>query len=158
MTNLDRICDLSLWFGLIMCSWYPRMSVLKAESGIWPDLGFIQTGTWSLPLYCMVKVTLKSLLQYHSSHASILRCSGFFVVQLSYPYMTTGKTIALTICTFVGKVMSLLFSKLSRFVIAFLPRSKHLLILWLQSLSAVISEAKKIKSVTVSIIKLSICH
>ena len=68
------------------------------------------------------------------------------------------KTIALTICTFVGKVMSLLFSKLSRFVIAFLPRSKHLLILWLQSLSAVISEAKKIKSVTVSIIKLSICH
>ena len=121
----DPICDLSLWFGLIMCSWCPRMSVLKAESGIWPDLGFIQTGTWSLPLYCMVKVTLKSLLQYHSSHASILRCSGFFVVQLSYPYMTTGKTIALTRWTFVGKVMSLLFNRLSRLVTAFFPRSKH---------------------------------
>ena len=82
--------------------------------------------------------TLKSLLQHHSSKASILRCSAFFVVQFSRPYMTTGKTIALIRQTFVGKVMSLLFNMLSRLVIAFLPRSKHLLISWLQSPSAVI--------------------
>ena len=79
----------------------------------------------------VVQGTLKSLLQHHSSKASILRCSAFFIIQLSYPYMTTGKTIALTKWTFVGKVMSLLFNKLSRLVIAFLPRSKHLLISWL---------------------------
>ena len=78
-----------------------------------------------------VQGTLKSLLQHHSSEASILGCSAFFIVQLSHPYMTTGKTIALTRWTFVGKVISLLFSMLSRFVIAFLPRSKHLLISWL---------------------------
>ena len=88
--------------------------------------------------------TLKSLLQYHSSKASILRHSAFFIVQLSFPYMTTGKTIALTRRTFVGKVMSLLFNMLSRLVIAFLPRSKHLLISWLQSPSAVIFEPKKL--------------
>ena len=99
-----------------------------------------------------------SLLQYHSSKASILQSSAFFVFQLSHPYTTTRKMIALTRWTFVSKVMSLLFSKLSRFVIAFLPRSKHLLILWLQSLSAVISEAKKIKSVTVSVVSTSICQ
>ena len=87
-----------------------------------------------------VQGTLKSLLQHHSSKASILLCSAFFLVQLSHPYMTTGKTIALILQTFVGKVMSLLFNMLSRFVIAFLPRSKHLLISWLQSLSAVILE------------------
>ena len=87
-----------------------------------------------------VQGTLKSLLQYHGSKASILRCSAFFIVQLSHPYMTTGKTIALTRWTFVGKVMSLLFSMLSRLVITFLPRSKHLLISWLQSPSAVILE------------------
>ena len=87
-----------------------------------------------------VQGTLKSLLQHHSSKASILRCSGFFIVQLSHPYMTTGKTIAFTRWTFVGKVMSLLFNMLSRLVIAFLPRSKHLLISWLQSPSAVILE------------------
>ena len=103
--------------------------------------------------------TLKSLLQHHSSKASILQHSAFFLVQLSHPYMTTGKTIALTRWTFAGKVMSLLFNILSRFVIAFLsPRSKHLLISWLQSPSAMILEPPKIKSVTVSIVSLSICH
>ena len=98
-----------------------------------------------------VQGTLKSLLQHHSSKASILQRSAFFIVQLSYPYMTTGKTIALTRQTFVGKVMSLLLNMLSRLVIGFLPRSKHLLISWLQSSSAVILEPIKIKSVTVSI-------
>ena len=90
--------------------------------------------------------TLKSLLQHHSSKAPILQCSAFFIVQLSHPYMTTRKTIALTKWTFVGKVISLLFNMLSRLVIAFLPRSKHLLISWLQSPSAVILEPLKIKS------------
>ena len=105
-----------------------------------------------------VQGTLKSLLQHHSSKASILRCSAFFIVQLSHPYMTTGKTIALTRWTFVGKVMFLLFNMLSRLVIAFLPRSKHLLISWLQSPYAVILEPSKIKSVAVSIVFPSICH
>ena len=91
-----------------------------------------------------VQGTLKSLLQHHSSKASVLRHSAFFVVQLSHPYMTTGKTIALTRWTFVGKVMSLLLNMLSRLVIAFLPRSKHLSVSWLQSPSAVILEPKKI--------------
>ena len=102
--------------------------------------------------------TLKSLLQHHSSKASILRCSVFFMVQLSHPYMTTGKTIALTRWTFVGKVMSLLFNILSRLVIVFLPRSKRLLISWLKSPSAVILEAPKLKAVTVSTVSPSICH
>ena len=102
--------------------------------------------------------TLRSLLQHHSSKASILRCSAFFIVQLSHPYMTAGKTIALTRWTFVGKVMSLLFNMLSRLVIAFLPRSKHLLLSGLQSPSAVILEPPKIKSVTVSTVSASICH
>ena len=105
-----------------------------------------------------VQGTFKSLLQHHSSKASILWCSAFFIVQLSHPYVTTGKTIALTRWTFVGKVMSLLFNMLSRLVITFLPRSKHLLISWLQSPSAVILEPKKIKSVTVSIVSPSICR
>ena len=106
-----------------------------------------------------VQGTLKSLLQHHSSTPPILWCSAFFTVQLSHPYMTTGKTITLTIRTFVGKIMSLLFNSLSRFVIAFLQRSKHLyLILWLQSPSAVILEPKKIKSVTVSIVSPSTYH
>ena len=96
-----------------------------------------------------VQGTLKSLLQHHSSKASILWCSGFFIVQFSHPYMTTGKTIALTRRTFVGKVMSLLLNMLSRLVITFLPRSKHLLISWLQSPSAVIWEPPKIKSFTI---------
>ena len=99
-----------------------------------------------------VQGTLKALLQHHSSKASILRCSAFFTVQLSHPYITTGKTIALTRQTFVGKVMSLLWNMLSRLVITFLPRSKHLLISWLQSPSAVILWPPKIKSDTVSIV------
>ena len=98
-----------------------------------------------------VQGTLKSLLQHHRSKASILQRSAFFTVQLSHPYMTTGKTTALTIRTFVGKVMSLLFNMLPRFVIDFLPRSKCLLISWLQSLSIMILEPRKIKSFTVSI-------
>ena len=102
--------------------------------------------------------TLKSLLQHHTSKASVLWCSAFFTVQLSHPYMTTGKTTALTRQTFAGKVMSLLFNMLSRLVITFLPRSKHLLISWLQSPSAVILEPKKMKSVTVSIVFPFICH
>ena len=105
-----------------------------------------------------VQGTLKSLLQHHSSKASILWHSVFFTAQLSHPYMTTGKTIALTIWTFVDKVMSLLFSMLSRLVITFLPRSKRLLISWLQSQSAVILEPRKIKSATVSTVSPSICH
>ena len=105
-----------------------------------------------------VQGTLKSLLQHHNSKASILWCSAFFTVQLSHPYMTTEKTIALTRWTFVGKVMSLLFNMLSRLVITFLPRSKHLLISWLQSPSAVILEPRKIKSDTVSTVFPSISH
>ena len=107
---------------------------------------------------CEVQGTLKSLLQHHSSKASILPGSAFFIVQLSHPYMTTGKTIALTRRIFVGKVMSLIFNMLSRLVITFLPRSKHLLISWLQSPSAVILEPLKIKSFTVSVVSPSICH
>ena len=105
-----------------------------------------------------VQGTRKSLLQHHSSKASILKCSAFLMVQLSYPYMTTGKTIALTRWNFVGKVMSLLFNMLSRLVIAFLPKKKRHLISWLQSTSAVILESLKIKSLTVSIVSPSICH
>ena len=96
-----------------------------------------------------VQGTLKSLLQHHSSKASILQRSDFFTVQLSHPYMTTGKTVALTRRTFIDKVMPLLFNMLSRLVITFLPRSKHLIISWLQSLSTVILEPRKIKSDTV---------
>ena len=105
-----------------------------------------------------VQGTLKSLFQQHSSKASILLRSAFFMVQLSHPYTTMGKTIALTTWTFVDKVMSLLFHMLFRFIIAFLPRSKHHLISWLQSPSAVILELKKIKSVTVSTVSQSICN
>ena len=105
-----------------------------------------------------VQGTLKSLLQHHSSKASILRHSAFFTVQLSHPYMNTGKTIALTIWTFVGKVMSLLFNMLSKLVITFLPRSKCLLISWLQSPSAVILEPRKIKSDIVATVSPSISH
>ena len=105
-----------------------------------------------------VQGTLKRLLQHHSSKASIIQHSAFFTVQLLHPYMTTGKTIALTRWTFLGKAMSLLYNMLSRLAIAFLPRSKHLLISWLQSPSAVILEPKKIKPVTVSIVSPSICY
>ena len=120
-------------------------SVLPMNIQGWYALGL--TGLTSL----LSKGLSKSLLQHHSSKASILQCSAFFTVQLSNPYMTTGKTIALTRWTFVDKVMSLLFNMLSRLVIAFLPRSKHLLISWVQSLSVVNLEPKKIKSATVCI-------
>ena len=105
-----------------------------------------------------VQGTLKSLLQHYSSKASILQCSAFFIVQLSHPYITTEKIIALTRWTFLDKVMSLLFNMLSRLVITFLPRSKCLLISWLQSPFAVILEPQKVKSATVSTISPSICH
>ena len=105
-----------------------------------------------------VQGTLKSLPQHHTSKASILRHSAFFMVQISQPYMTTGKITALIIWIFIGKVMSLLFNTLSRFVIVFLPSSKHLLILWLQSPFTVILEPKKIKFVSVSTFFPSICH
>ena len=104
-----------------------------------------------------VQATLKSLLQHHSSKASILRHSAFFLVQLSHPYMTTGRSIALTRRTFVGKIMSLFFNMLSGLIIAFLPRSKCLLISWLQSPSAMILEPRKIKSATVSTVSMR-CH
>ena len=110
-------------------------------------------------LLCLAVLgTLKSLLQHHSSKASILRCSAFSIVQLSHPYMTTGKSIAFTRQNFVDKVMSLLFNMLSRLVITFLPRSKCLLISWLQSPSAVILQPKKVKLATVSTVSPSICH
>ena len=105
-----------------------------------------------------VQGTLKSLLQHHSSKASVLQCSAFFIVQLSHPYITTGKTIALTRWTIVDKVLSRLFNMLSKLVITFLPRNKCLLISWLQSPSAVILEPKKIKSATVPTVSPSICH
>jgi len=105
-----------------------------------------------------IQGTLKNLIQHHSSKTSILWCSTFFIVQLSHPYMTTGKTIALNRRTFVGEVMSLLFNMLSRFVITFLPASKCFLISWLESPSAVIMESQKIKSATVSTVYPSICH
>ena len=136
----------------VLCSRWPKyssfsfcISPLKEYSGLisfridWFDLLAVQG-------------ILKSLLQHHSLKTWILQCSAFFMVQLSYPYMTTGKAIALTIWTFVSKVMSVLFNMLSRFVMAFLPRSKHLLISWLRSQYAVILEAKTIMSVTVSIV------
>ena len=150
---------------------FPRITVFSSESVLrirWPKYWSF-TFNISLPsehpglisfrmdwLYLLaVQWTLKSLLQHRSSKASILRCSAFFVLQCSHPYMTTGKTIALTRWTFVDKVISLLFNMLSRLVIAFLLRRKCLLILWLQSPSAVILEPPKIKSATVSP---SICH
>ena len=132
----------------VLCIMWPKywhFSVNISPSNDWLDLLAVQG-------------TPKSLLQHHSSKASILRCSAFFIVQLSHPYMPAGKTIALTIQTFVDKVMSLLFNMLSRLVITFLPRSKCLLISWLQSPSAVILEPPKLKSATVSTVSPSICH
>ena len=157
---------------LLLSSIFPSIRVFSNESVIcirWPKywsftfsispsnyLGLISFRTdWFYLL--AVQRTLHSP-QYHSSKASILQCSPFFMVQLSHPYMTTGKSIALTRWTFVGKVMSLLFNMLSRLVIAFLPRSKNLLISWLQSPSVVILEPPKIKSVMVFIVFPSICH
>ena len=141
---------------LLLPSIFPSIRVFSSESALrirWPKYwsfsfsispsnghpGLISFRMNWLDLLA-VQGTLKSLLQYHSSKASILRCSAFFTVQLSYPYMTTGKTIALTRRTFVDKVKSLLFNMLSRLVITFLPRSKHLLISWLQSPPAAILE------------------
>ena len=136
-----------------------RIGVLASASVQWYSSEY----SWSISFGSdwfdlAVQSILKSLLQHHNSKALIFQHSAFFMVQLSHLYMTTGKTIALTIWTFVGKVTSLLFNPLPRFVIAFLPRSKCLFISWLQSLSAVILESKKIKPVTVSIFSLSICH
>ena len=127
-------------------------SVLPMNIQDWFPLG------WTDWIFLQVQGTLKSLLQPHSSKASILRHSAFFLFRLSHPYMTTGKTIALPRRTFVSKVMSLLFNMLSRLIVAFLPRIKCLLISWLQSPSAVILDPKKIKSVTVSIVSPSISH
>ena len=159
---------------LLLPSIFPSIRVFSSESVLpirWPKYwsfgfsispsneyaGFISFRIDWLDLLA-VWGTLKSLLQHYSSKASILWCSAFFIVQLSHSNMTTGKTIALTRQTFVSKVMSLFFNMLSRLVIAFLPKSKCLLLSWLQSPSAVILEPKKIKSVTVSIVSPSICH
>ena len=133
----------SFSFSVSLSNEHPRLISFRMD---WLDLFAVQG-------------TFKSLLQHHSSKASIFRCSAFLTVQLSHPYMTTGKTKALIRWTSVGKVMSLLFNMISRLVITFLPRSKHLLISWLQSLSAVILELPiKIKSDTVSTVSPSICH
>ena len=159
---------------LLLPSIFPSIRVFSNESILrirWPKywsfnfnfspsdehLGLISFRMDWLDLFA-IQGTLKSLLQHHSSKASILWCSAFFIIQLSHPYMTTRKTIALMKQTFAGKVMSLLFNMLSRLITTFLPRSKHLLISWLQSPSAVILEPPKIKSATVSTVSPSICH
>ena len=139
----------------IRCPKYWRFSFSISPSNEHPGLISFRMDWLDL---LAVQRTLKSLLQHHSSKASIFRRSAFFIVQLSHPYTTTGKTIALTRWTFIGKVISLLFNKLSRLLIAFPPSNKHLLISWLQSPSAMILESQEIKSVTVSIISASICH
>ena len=158
---------------LLLPSIFPNIRIFSNESVLcirWPkywSLSISPSDEYSGLISCRidsfdllgVQGTLKRLLQHHSSKASILQCSAFFKVQLSHPYMTNGKIIALTIQTFVRKVMPLLFNVLSRFVIAFLPRSnKCLLIWWLQSLSAMILKPKKIKSVTASTLLPPICH
>ena len=159
---------------LLMPSIFPSISVFSNESALcirWPkywsfsfniSLSNEHSGLISFRMDWLdllaVQGTLKSLLQHHSSKASILRRSAFIPVQLSHPYMTTGKTIALTRQTFVGKVTSLLFNMLSRLVITFLPRSKRLFTSWVQSPSAVILEPPKIKFATVSTVSLSLCH
>ena len=153
---------------VLLPSIFPSIKVFSNESALhirWPkywSFSFNITEHSGLISFRMdwldllaVQGTLKSLLQHHSSEASVLWCSAFFTVQLSHPYMTTGKTITLTRWNFVNKIMSVPFNMLSRLVITFLPRSKHLLISWLQSPSAVILEPPKIKSATVSP---SICY
>ena len=159
---------------LLLPSIFPSIRVFSNESALrirWPEYwsfsfnmsptnehpGLISFRMDWLDLLA-VQGTLKSLLQHHSSKQSILRHIAFFIVQLSHPYMTTGKTITLTRWNFVGKVMSLLFNMQSRLVITFLPRNKHLLISWLQSPSAVILEPRKIKLATVSTVCPSVCH
>ena len=176
-THVHRIGDAIQPSHILCCpllflpSIFPSIRVFSNESvlcfrwpkywsfsfGIRPSNDYLRLISIRIDWFDLLAVqgTLKSLLQHHSPKASILRCSAFFTVQLSHPYMTTGKTIALTRWTFVGKVISLLFNMLLRLVIAFLPRSKCLLISWLQSLSTVILEPKKIKS---AIVSPSICH
>ena len=141
---------------LLLPSIFPSIRVFSNESALcirWPknwsfsfniSPSYEHSGLISFRMDCWISLQSKSLFQHHSSKASVLQCSAFFMVQLSHPYMTTGKTIALTRWTFVGKIMSLLFNMLSRLVITFLPRSKRLLISWLQSSSAVILEPKKV--------------
>ena len=157
---------------LLLSSIFPSVRVFSNESALhirWPKYWRFSfsispsnehPGLISFRMGCLdllaVQGTLKGLLQHHSSKASILQHSAFFIVQLSHPYMTTGKTIALTRWTLVGKVMSLLLNMLSKLVITFFPRSKRLLISWLQSPSAVILEPQKIRSDTVSIVSPSI--
>ena len=159
---------------LFLPSIFPRIRIFSNESDLpirWPkywSFGFSispsneHSGLISFRMDWLnllaVQGTLKSLLQHHSSNASILWCSAFFIVQISHPHMTTGKTIALTRQTSVSKVMSLLLNILSSLITAFLPGSKHLLISWLQSQSEVIMEPKKIKPLTVSTVSPSICH
>ena len=159
---------------LLLPSVFPCIKVFSNESALhirWPkywsfSFSISSSNEYSELIYLRidwldllaVQGTLKSLLQHHSSKASILWPSAFFIVQLSHPYMTSGKAIALSRWTFVGKVLSLLFNMLSRLVITFLPRSKRLLISWLQSPSAVILETPKIKSATVSTVFPSICY
>ena len=144
---------MSQYFTSIRLPWYWSVSISPFNE--YSGLISLRTDWFDL---LGVQGTLNNLLQYHSLKAWILWCSAFFMVQLSHPYMTSRKTIAMTRWTFVSKVVSLLFNMLSRFVVAFLPRSKCLLISWLQSLSSVILEPNKIKSVTVSIFSPSICH
>ena len=158
----------------LLSSIFPSISVFSNESSLpfrWPkywtfslnisisneysELTSFRNDWFDLPA---LQGILKSFLQHHRLKASVLQHSTFFLVQLSHRYMSTGKTMALTRWTFVGKVKSLLFNMLSQSVIAFLPRSKGLLVAWLQSPSAVILEPKKIKTVTVSIVSQSICH
>ena len=150
---------------LLLSSIFPSIRVFSDESALyirWPEywsFSFNISPSNEHPgLISLQSKGLSSLFQHHSSKASILQHSAFFTVQLSHPYMTSGKTIALTRRTFVGKIMSLLFNMLSRLIITFLPRRKRLLILWLQSPSAVILEPPKIKSDTVSTGSPSICH
>ena len=176
-THVHRVCDAiqtsyPMSSLLLLPSIFPSIRIFSNESVLhirWPKYQSFRfsispsneySGLISIDRLDLLEVQgiLKSLLQHHSSKVSILQLSAFFIVQLSYPYMTTGNTIALTRRTLAGKVMPLLFNKLSSLVIAFLPRSKHLLISRLQSPSPVILEPRKIKSYTVSIASPSICH
>ena len=151
--NLSQHQDLFQWVSsLHRCPKYWSFSLSISPSNGYSGLISFRIDYFD---FLAVQVTPKNRLQHHNSKASILQC---FMVHLSHPFMTTGKTVALTVQNLVGKVMSLLFNTLSMFVIAFLPRSKHLLISWLQSLSTVILEPRKIKSATVSIFFPSICH
>ena len=148
----------------LLLSIFPSIRVFSNESALcirWPKYWNFYSGLISFRIDWFDLAdqgTLKSLLQHYTLKASILCHSAFFMVQLSHPCMTTGKTIALTIQSFVGKVTTLLFNMVSRFVIALLPRGKYLLVLWLQSLSTGILQPKKIKSVTASTFPPPICH